>query len=336
MPKQLIPVANRPVLEYAIESVRDLGAREIVVVVGDHGEEISAAIGDGSRYGVPVTYLRQDRPRGLAHAVQVARPLLGDDDFVMYLGDNVLPEGVSEIAADFCDRRPDAELVLHKVADPRAYGVAELNPDGSVRRLEEKPPHPHSDLAIVGVYFFTAAIHRAADAIMPSARGELEITDAVSWLLASGSKVVAREYTGFWKDVGNPDDVLACNRRLLAGQRRAIGGAVDQASDIRGPVVVEPGARVLRSRIDGPAIIGAGTVVADSWVGPSASVGRHCEVRGTRLADSVVLDGASIHDAGPLHGSLIGRHAIVSAREMDESGHRVLIGDHARLAIKRA
>jgi glucose-1-phosphate thymidylyltransferase len=335
MPKQLIPVVNRPVLEYAIDSVRDLGAREILVVVGDWETEISAAIGDGSRYGVRISYLRQDQPRGLAHAVRLARPFLGDDDFVMYLGDNLLPEGVADIAAEFGDRRADAELLLHKVADPRAYGVAELNPDGSVRCLEEKPPQPRSDLAIMGVYFFTAAIHQAVDAITPSARGELEITDAISWLLTSGSKVAAREYTGFWKDVGNPNDVLACNRRVLADQRRAIDGVVGYASDIRGPVVIEPGARILRSRIDGPAIIGAGTVVTDSWVGPSTSVGRHCEVRGTRLSDSVVLDGARLHDAGPLHGSLIGRHATVSAGGMNESGHRVVIGDHARLALKR-
>jgi len=336
MPKQLIPIANKPVLEYAIEGIRDLGVNEIYIIVGGWEDEISAAIGDGSRFGVSISYIRQDRPRGLAHAVQIARPFLRDDDFVMYLGDNMLPEGVTEIAAEFRERRPGAELVLHKVADPRAYGVAELNTDGSVRRLVEKPAWPRSDLAIVGVYFFTAAIHDAVDAIVPSARGELEITDAIQWLLTRGTEVIAREYSGFWTDVGHVDDVLTCNRRLLGNLDRAIGGLADSASDIRGHVVIEPGARVLRSRIDGPAIIGTGTVVEDSRIGPGTSIGRDCLLRGTHLSDSVVLEGARICEAGSLHGSLVGRCATVGAREQDESSHRLVVGDHARVEIYAA
>jgi len=336
MPKQLIPLANKPVLEYAIEGVRDLGVREICVIVGGWEEEIPALIGDGSRFGVSISYLRQDQPRGLAHAVQIARPFLGGDDFVMYLGDNILPDGVTEIAAEFRLRRPAAELVLHKVADPRAYGVAELDPDGSVRRLAEKPSRPRSDLAIVGVYFFTAAIHQAVDVIAPSARGELEITDAISWLLDAGTEVIAREYSGFWKDVGQADDVLTSNRHLLGYLRRAIGGLVDSASDVRGHVVIEPGAHVLRSRIDGPAIIGTGTLVEDSQIGPGTSIGRDCVLRGTHLSDSVMLDGARIYAAGGLHGSLVGRCATVGACEQDESGHRLVVGDHAQIEISAA
>ncbi len=333
MPKQLIPIANKPVLEYAITNVRDLGATEIGLIVGGWEDDIRAAIGDGSRFGVDITYIRQDQPLGLAHAVRLARPFLGAADFVMYLGDNLLPEGVVEIAAEFRTCRPAAELVLQKVADPSAFGVVEVDAEGSVVRLVEKPSRPRSDLAIVGVYFFTAAIHDAVAAIRPSARGELEITDAIQWLLASGAEVVAREYEGFWKDVGRTDDVLTCNRRLLGDLNPAIDGQVDAASELHGQVVVERGARVVRSRIEGPAIVGAGTVVEDSRIGPGTSIGRECLLRAAELSDSVVLDGARICGVRALHGSLIGRYATVGPGDRSRSGHRLMVGDHSKVEI---
>lgn len=336
MPKQLIPIANKPVLEYVIADIRRLGVTEICLVVGEWQDAIFAAIGDGARFGANITYIRQDQPLGLAHAVRIARPFLRGDDFVMYLGDNILTEGVAQIAAEFRRRRPAAELVLHKVADPSAYGVAEVDAGGSVRRLTEKPARPRSDLAVVGVYFFTAAIHEAVGAIAPSARGELEITDAIEWLITQGADVVAREFAGFWRDVGQADHALECNRRLLGDLRPAIAGLVDTASEVRGPVVIAPGARVVRSRIDGPVIVGTGTLVEDSWIGPGTAVGSDCVLRATDLSDSIVLDGAHIRTARGLHGSLIGRCATVGPGEPAESGHRLVVGDHARIEIAAA
>jgi glucose-1-phosphate thymidylyltransferase len=333
MPKQLIPVANKPVLEHVLDGVRALGVTEAAVVVGDWAPQIAAVIGDGSRLGLRVTYLRQDRPRGLAHCVSLARGFLGDDDFVMYLGDNMLPEGVAEIAAEFAGRRPAAQVVVHKVADPRAFGVAELDRDGAVLRLVEKPEHPRSDLALIGVYFFTAAVHEAVTSVSPSARGELEITDAIQWLVERGADVRASVYGGYWKDTGRVEDVLDCNRRLLEGLRTSVAGEVDGASVLAGPVVIEPGARVVRSRIEGPVIVGAGSLVEDSHLGPHTSVGRGCVLRGTHLDYSIALDGASVARVRGLHGSLIGRSAQVGAAERDAVHHRLVVGDHTRVEV---
>lgn len=333
MPKQLIPIANRPVLEHVLENIAELGVTEVAVIVGAWAAEIRTVVGDGARFGMRVTYIRQDRPLGLAHCVALARPFLGDDDFVMYLGDIMLPEGVAEIGQEFRTRRPAAHVVVHRVADPRAFGVAELAPDGSVARLVEKPQFPRSDLAIIGVYFFTPEIHTAVAAIEPSPRGELEITDAIQWLLSNGFDVRASRYTGYWKDTGRVDDVLACNRRLLADVHAMVAGEVDRASELVGPVVVELGARVLRSRVEGPVIIGENSLVEDSHLGPNTSIGRDCVLRATHLADSIVLDGACISEVRGLHGSLIGRAATVGPGEQRGAHHRLVVGDHTRIEL---
>lgn len=241
MPKQLIPIANTPVLEHVLKNIRDLGVTEIGVIVGNRASEISAVLGDGSRFGVRLTYIPQAAPHGLAHTVAIARDFLGDEDFVMYLGDNMLPEGIVGIAEEFTARRPAAQVVVCKVQDPRSFGVAELGPSGEVLRLVEKPAHPRSDLALIGVYFFTPAIHRAVASIEPSARGELEITDAIQWLVTSGAEVRASRYDGYWKDTGNVEDVLACNRHMLAELRPSVEGEVDATSVLTGAVVIERG-----------------------------------------------------------------------------------------------
>ncbi|MGV9779111.1 glucose-1-phosphate thymidylyltransferase [Streptosporangium sp. NPDC003464] len=333
MPKQLIPVANRPVLEHVLRNIRDLGVTEIGVIVGDWAAEIAEAVGDGSRFGARITYLQQHRPLGLAHCVTTARDYLGDDDFVMYLGDNVLPDGVVSIAEEFRTRRPAAQIVVRKVSDPRAFGVAELAADGTVQRLVEKPQQPRSDLALIGVYFFTAAVHQAVAAIRPSARGELEITDAIQWLVTQGAEVKASEYDGYWKDTGNIEDLLECNSRLLGGLDAGIAGEVDAASRVDGGVVIEPGARVVRSRIEGPVIIGANTLIEDSHIGPNTSIGRDCVLRAARLADSIVLDSASISEVTGLRGSLIGRFATVGPGGRGQDSHRLVVGDHGRIEI---
>lgn len=306
LPKQLIPVAGRPVLEHVMENIRALGIREIGLIVGDWRERIESVVGDGSRFGARVTYLPQRSPLGLAHCVRIARPFLGDDDFVMYLGDNIVEDGVAEMAEEFAARGSDAHLAVAKVADPRAFGVAELGADGAVLRLVEKPSRPRSDLALIGVYFFRAAVHRAVAATTPSARGELEITDAVQWMLEQGGTVTAGEYAGYWQDTGSPEELLACNRRLLASLEARSAGWTDAGSRLTGPVVVGEGARVTRSHITGPAVIGAGAVVTDCRLGPGVSVGRDCVLRGVELADCVLLDGTTVTDRSGLRGLLVG------------------------------
>jgi glucose-1-phosphate thymidylyltransferase len=333
MPKQLIPIANTPVLVHVLRNISDLGVTEVGVIVGTRGPEIEAVLGDGSRYGLRLTYIPQDAPRGLAHTVAIARDFLGDDDFVMYLGDNMLPDGIGGIAEEFAARRPAAQVVVYKVPDPRSFGVVELGSEGEVLRLVEKPQQPRSDMALIGVYFFTRAIHEAVDAIAPSARGELEITDAVQWLVSSGAEVRASTYDGYWKDTGRVEDVLECNTHLLDGLHRRIDGDVDPSSVLVGQVVVEAGARVLRSRIEGPAIIGTGTIVQDSRVGPYTSMGRDCLVTDSWLEGSIALDEASVTGVHGLRDSLIGRAASVGTTGQGAEHHCLVVGDHTRVEV---
>jgi len=336
MPKQLIPIANRPVLEHILENLRVLGVKEAGVIVGDWAPEIMAMLGDGSRFGMRITYIPQEEPQGLAHCVAIAREFLGDEDFVMYLGDNMLLQGVQEIAEEFNARRPAAQVVVHKVPDPRSFGVAEVDAGGRVTQVVEKPQHPRSDLALIGVYFFTPAVHEAVAAIEPSARGELEITDAIAWLIEGGAEVKASEYGGYWRDTGRVEDVLECNREILNSLSRDIAGEVDEASEIIGTVVVEAGARVVRSRIEGPAVIGADSVVADSHIGPHTSIGRDCAISRTGIAYSITLDGARVVGAQGLHGSVIGRSATVTPAEHPAGLHSLVVGDHARIEVAAA
>lgn len=331
IPKQLMPIANKPVLQYVIENIRDIGITEIGIIVGGRAAEVSAALGDGAGLGVRITYLRQSRPLGLAHCVLIAKPFLGTDDFIMYLGDNMLPDGIGEFAERSVRTRPAVHFLVQKVADPRAFGVAELDKDGTVMNLEEKPSWPRSHLAVMGVYFFTRAIHEAITAIGFSARGELEITNAIQWLLARGVEVKASEYHGYWKDTGRPEDVLDCNRRMLGELRSSIAGDVDQASELRGPVVIAAGARVKRSRIEGPAVIGAGTLIEESSIGPDTSIGRDCVLRDTAVADSIVMDGAAISNVQDLRDCLIGRSACVCVVEPGRGHHQLVVGDDARI-----
>ncbi|MCD0485153.1 glucose-1-phosphate thymidylyltransferase [Streptacidiphilus sp. ASG 303] len=332
MPKQLIPIANKPVLQHVLENIRDLGVSEVGIVVGGRETEIAAAVGDGSRLGLRITYLRQEQPLGLAHCVSLARGFLGEDDFVMYLGDNMLPQGVAAAAEEFRALRPAAQVVVRKVADPRAFGVAEVAADGRVSRLVEKPAQPRSDLALIGVYFFTPAVHRAVGSIAPSRRGELEITDAIQWLVLQGAEVRAHEYQGYWKDTGRVEDVLECNRELLDGVERSVLGEVDDDSLLVGAVVLEPGARVVRSVIHGPAVVGADSVVEDSHIGPHTSIGRNCTLSGTHLEYSIALDGATVSQVRGLHGSLLGRSAAVTTADLG-SHHRLVVGDHTRVEV---
>lgn len=331
--KQLVPVANKPVLFYGIESLVAAGITDIGIVTGDTAADIESAVGDGSRFGARVTYLPQEHPLGLAHAVLIARDWLGDDDFVMYLGDNFVVGGITELVDAFRAEGPDAGILLTKVADPSAFGVAELDDAGRVVRLEEKPAEPRSDLALVGVYLFSPAVHRAVRAISPSHRGELEITDALQWLVDHGHTVTPTVISGYWKDTGNVTDMLEVNRSVLEGMEPAQLGSVDTDSELIGRVRVEPGARVVRSRIVGPVVIGSDSVVTDSYVGPSTSVDSGCVIIGSEVEFSIVLGGSHIEHAGRIEGSLIGRGVHVTGAHRAPHAHRLVLGDLSRVQI---
>lgn len=331
--KQLVPVANKAVLFYGLESIAEAGITDVGMIVGDTAAEIEEAVGDGSQFGLKVTYIPQERPLGLAHAVLIARDYLGDDDFVMYLGDNFIVGGITDLVEEFRGNRPDAQILLTRVADPRAFGVAELDPSGQVIGLEEKPDRPKSDLALVGVYLFTPLIHDAVRAIEPSWRGELEITHAIQHLIDSRADVRSTVITGYWKDTGNVGDMLEVNRMVLESMDRRIDGDVDAASETIGRVVVEEGARIIDSRIVGPAVIGSGTVISNSYVGPFTSIAENCRVTDSEVEFSIVLRDSSIQGVGRIEASLIGRHVEVTPAPSVPSAHRLVLGDHSKVQI---
>ncbi|MFF4568035.1 glucose-1-phosphate thymidylyltransferase [Streptomyces sp. NPDC001410] len=332
--KQLVPVANKPVLFYGLESLAEAGITQVGMIVGDTAAEIEEAVGDGAGFGLDVTYIPQERPLGLAHAVLIARDFLGDDDFVMYLGDNFVVGGIRDLVDEFRASRPDAQILLTHVPDPRSFGVAELDAAGQVIGLEEKPEHPKSDLALVGVYLFTPAIHEAVRTIGPSRRGELEITHALQHLIDTRADVRSTVIEGYWKDTGNVDDMLEVNRTVLEGVLRRIDGEVDAASETVGRVVIEKGARITHSRIVGPAVIGAGTVVSDSYVGPFTSIAENCRITDSELEFSIVLRDSSIAGVGRIESSLIGRHVEVTPATGVPSAHRLVLGDHSKVQIR--
>ena len=331
--KQLLPVANKPVLFYGLEAIAAAGITDVGIVVGDTAEAIKAAVGDGSAFGFRVTYIRQEAPLGLAHAVLVARDFLGEDDFVMYLGDNFIVGGIENLVTEFSALRPAAQIMLTQVADPRAFGVAELDPAGQVVCLEEKPSAPRSDLALVGVYMFTPAVHEAVAALKPSWRGELEITEAIQWLIDNGRPVSSTVITGYWKDTGNVTDMLEVNRLVLETIEPRLDGVVDSATEIIGRVVVEAGAQVSGSRIVGPVIIGAGSKVTGSYVGPFTAIADECIIDDSEIEYSIVLSGASICGVRRIEASLIGHDTEVTPASRVPSAHRLVLGDHSKVQI---
>jgi glucose-1-phosphate thymidylyltransferase len=333
--KQLVPVANKPVLFYGLEALAEAGVREAGIVVGDTHAEIEAAVGDGSAFGLDVTYIRQQAPLGLAHAVLISRDYLGDDDFVMYLGDNFIVGGISATVDRFSRERPAAQIMLTRVGDPQQFGVAELDSAGRVIGLEEKPCEPKSDLALVGVYLFTPAIHEAVAELKPSWRGELEITDAIQWLIESGRTVESSVISGYWKDTGNVSDMLEVNRLILETLEPRVEGSVDEASELIGRVIVEPGAVVVRSRILGPVIIGAGTRITDSYLGAFTSIAADCSITASEIEYSIVLSRASISGVRRIEASLIGHDVEVTPAPRMPRAHRLVLGDHSKVQISQ-
>jgi glucose-1-phosphate thymidylyltransferase len=331
--KQLVPVANTPVLFYGIQAMADAGIEEIgIIIAPETGEEIRAVAGDGSRFGVRITYIVQDAPAGLAHAVLTAEPFLGDSPFVMYLGDNLLQGGIRDLVAAFHDNAPDALILLTPVADPENYGVAELA-DGKVVRLVEKPPEPKTNLALVGVYMFRASVHDAARAIEPSARGELEITDAIQYLVDQGRRVDPHVVRGWWKDTGRLEDMLAANRLVLETiDGRVDGELVDAKLD--GRVVVEAGARLERSTVRGPAVIGAGAVIRDAYIGPYTAIGENCVIEHAEVEHSILLAGSVVsHLDGRMESSLLGRNVRIGRSDRQPRAYRFMVSDNSEIGI---
>jgi glucose-1-phosphate thymidylyltransferase len=334
--KQLVPVANKPVLFYGIEALLGAGIREIGIVVGDTKDEIREAVGDGARWGkdVRISYIEQPEPLGLAHAVLVAEDFLGREPFVMYLGDNILKSGIVSLADHFRERKPNALILLTPVPNPRMFGVAELE-NGKVVRLVEKPKEPKSNLALVGVYMFDGHIFEAARAIQPSSRNELEITDAIQYLVDSGLEVQPHLVTGWWKDTGKIEDILEANRLILETIGGSVEGEVDGSSRVSGEVIIEKGVSVRSSTIRGPAIIGAGTEIADSYIGPFTSIQKNCRIVKTEIEHSIVLEGSEIVEVGArIDESLIGREVRIYKCPPKPLAYRFMVGDKSEIGLK--
>ncbi len=332
--KQLVPVANKPVLFYGIEAIADAGITDIGIVVGDTQAEIRAAVGDGSRWGVKVQYIEQDAPRGLAHAVKISRDYIGDEPFVMYLGDNLLNKGITQFVREFEAQKPAAQILLTHVPDPQMFGVAQLE-NGKVVRLVEKPKEPIGDLALVGVYMFGPDVFESVNRIKPSFRNELEITDAIQDLIDRGLTVRPHIVEGWWKDTGKLEDMLEANRLILETFERKIEGQVDAESRVEGKVVIEKGAVIERSVIRGPAIIGRGARIVHAYVGPFTSIGNEVDIKDTEIEHSIVLEGSSLRDlANRVIDSLIGRNVRIWREPVKPSAYRFMLGDNSEVGIR--
>jgi glucose-1-phosphate thymidylyltransferase len=331
--KQLVPVANKPVLFYGLEAMAAAGIHDVGIVVGETHEEIRAAVGDGSRWGCRVSYIMQPEPLGLAHAVKISREFLGDSPFLMYLGDNLLAHGIASLVAEFEATRPTALILLSHVPNPSQFGVAELV-DGRVVRLQEKPERPASDLALVGVYMFTPPIFEAVDAINPSARGELEITDAIQYLIDSGHTVSPHVVSGWWKDTGKLEDMLEANRLILETLERRIDGERRGQCQIDGRVVVETGALIEDSVVRGPVIVGRGSRITRAYVGPYTSIGPAVVIQDSEVEHSIVLEGSEITDLkARVEDSLIGRGCRIHRMPIMPRAFRLMVGDRSEVGI---
>ncbi len=332
--KQLVPVANKPILFYGLEQIRDAGVTDVGIIVGDTAKEIEAAIGDGSALGIKATYIPQTAPLGLAHAVLTAEEFLGDDDFVMFLGDNLIEGGITHLVEDFNRDKPDAQILLKHVPDPERFGVAELDEQGRAVRLVEKPANPPSNYALIGVYLFTNKILSAAKRIEPSARGELEITDAIQQLIDDGDEVRSSKITGWWLDTGKKDELLDANRIVLGDIERSIKGGMDADSSVAGQVIIEEGASLVNSVVRGPAIIGAGTKLVDAYIGPFTSIGPDCTIERTEIEYSVILERCKVSDIQRIEGSLLGRDVSLRRTERKPAAHKFMLGDDSQVELE--
>jgi len=334
--KQLVPIANKPVLFYAIEQLVECGIRDIAIVVGDTADQIRAAVGDGSAFGASVEYIEQDAPLGIAHAVKIARDYMGETPFVLYLGDNFLIGGVKSFVDRFRENGANCQILLHPVKNPEAFGIAEFV-DGRLTRIVEKPSSPPSNLAVIGIYMFDRHVFEAVDRIKPSARGELEITDTIQYLIDKGLNVQAEALDRYWIDTGKMDDILEANRVVLQSLPPSNRGEVDERSRVYEPVILEEGARVTNSVLRGPLIIGADTEVVDSFIGPFTAINHHCRLKGVRVGGSIILENTVIEDTHwPIEHSLIGRYVTLRGGQAVGGSYSLTLGDHSQIEMPDA
>lgn len=332
--KQLIPVANKPILFRVIEAIRDAGITEIGIVVGDTADEIKRAVGQGKRWGVEVTFIPQEAPLGLAHAVKISQDFLGDSRFVMFLGDNVIEGGISPLIAEFAGSDYNSQIVLTRIDQPEQYGVAELNDEGRVVRLIEKPKDPPSDLALVGIYMFDHHVFDAVNGIKPSWRGELEITDAIQWLVDHEYLVHPYIHRGWWIDTGRPGDMLEANSLVLEELTPVIEGYVDRTSEVDSRVTVEQGAEIINSVVRGPAIIGENTRIVNAYVGPFTSVYHHCLVENAEISRSIVLEHSQIRNIDRrIEDSLIGRNVVIHRSPIRPQAYKLTLADNSQVGL---
>lgn len=328
--KQLVPVANKPVIEFGIDAIREAGIRDFGIIVGDSEKEIRTALGDGQRWDAQFNFIRQDEPLGLAHAVKTARYFLEDSPFIMYLGDNLIKGGVHSLVDEFIKDPCDALILLTKVSNPNEFGVAELQ-GNRVVRLEEKPAHPRSDLALVGVYLFSSIIHQAIETLKPSFRGEYEITDAIQTLIDWNKDIRSQIVTGWWKDTGTVESMLEANQLILTSlPHKMLGITVD--SNIEDSVTVLEGAKIIRSDIKGPSIIGENCIIEDSSIGPYTSIAKESVIRKSRIEDSIVMDSCELSNiTSPIFRSLIGRKVTVVSSQQDRMS--LVLGDNSSVML---
>lgn len=333
--KQLVPIANRPILSYVFDNIAKVGIKEVGVIISpETGAEVKETIGDGSKWGISIEYILQSEPKGLAHAVLIAQDFLGDDPFVMYLGDNLIGCGIEKFVDTFHTTKADAVILLKPVDNPQAFGVAQADSTGKIICLEEKPREPKSNLALVGVYIFSNEIHKSIARIKPSPRGELEITDAIQNLITVGKPVHSHVLDTWWLDTGKKDDLLAANTVVLDEWfKRNIAGSVDSASQITGRVTVEAGAVVRNSTLRGPIVIGSGSIVEDSFIGPFTSIGSDTKITKSIIEHCVILNGAEISHIDRLEDSLIGRKAKVNKCHHKHEALRLMIGDDSVVEV---
>ncbi len=330
--KQLLPICNKPILFYAIEAMCDAGIDDIGIIVGDTASEVKQAVGDGTAFGVRVAYIPQEKPLGLAHAVKIAEPFLGDSSFLMFLGDNLIRDGVTALVDKFRKRSSDALILVSEVSEPEHFGVVELE-NGRVVHLIEKPKVSSSNLALVGVYGFRPAIFKAVHAIEPSARGELEITDAIQWMVDEGFVVEHDIVSGWWKDTGRPSDILDANRLMLDTIEPQIHGEVDECSQIFGRVRIGTRSRIINSTLRGPIVIGEGVHIQNSYIGPYTSISNHVTVKSTEIENSIVLEESWIQSKRRIDQSLIGKFVKIVNSEMKPKAMRLVLGDHSRCEV---
>jgi len=330
--KQLLPVANKPILFYGIEAVKETGIKDVAIVVGETKKEIMNAVGNGQKWAINVTYIEQEAPLGLAHAVKISQDFIRDESFVMYLGDNLIKDGITSLVREFEKTRPNAQILLARVPHPEQFGVVELK-GKKVVRLVEKPKKPKSDLALVGVYMFDKSIFEAVSNIQPSWRNELEITDAIQYLIDHNFTVRPHIITGWWKDTGKLEDILEANRILLEDLKTYVRGKVDSKSKLLGKVRIEKGAEIRNSVIRGPVIIGENTKIFNSYIGPFTSIYFHVAIENSEIEHSIILEGSKIRDIRRIEDSLVGQNVEVLKSKEKPSAYRIMAGDSSRIEV---